>query len=348
MPRPSDRRPWRRACHAGGLAGLLGGLTACGGGGGGGGSAPIVLLPATAVPAAAGPGNNTNADQTTMLAAMNAFRAASGVGAMESHAGLIQSAGRHAGYLAIEGRGLSHGESNVRNPLFVANDLFSRVLLGSSRAGVSTNGFDLIYQDIASTAATAAINNLWNTVYHRLPMMRHHTAWAGYGDQAMAREAYPSTGVPAVCSPFGGTNGYGTIDFAARSGVAVTLSYWPSNGLTGVPRWFDSDTEAPDPAPGINRVGPPIHVIYPVDEVFTSVTASLRIEGGAEVTPLRVLTQANDPLGGAAGLAGITTGEIFVMNEGALGAATTYRVSISAQTADEILPSLSWTFTTSP
>lgn len=279
-----------------------------GGGGGGGGSS----LPNHSVSAA------DTSDNTARLLDLNSLRAqASGTALSDvtGHDALIIGSVRHAGWQAIDdisqpGANLDHGEPRS-NTLFSDDDMGERIRKANGGTHLSPAYY---FEDIASRAGTAAVTQLWNSVYHRIPMMRHRALRLGYGDMALARSDYPTAGVPLVDdwgnSPSG--NGYATLNWQQLTSPAITLSYWPGSSTTGVPRTFASDTEAPDPVPGRNQVGCPIHVIFPETlGAFTAVNITLiRVSDNSHI-PLRVLAGNGSP-GGAAGDVGTLVGDSYL------------------------------------
>jgi hypothetical protein len=169
-------------------------------------------------------------------------------------------------------------------------------------------------------------------------MMRHRVTGVGYGDLVLARSEYPGVGLPAT-SPWGGDNAYATLDWVGYGTPAITLSYWPRSGTTGVMKSFSSDTENPDPVPAQNVVGPPIHVIFPTTSNLTSITvdfnqggthASVRtLVGGAKPGTIQGDTISTDTV--ADGY--LDPGEVFIIPLAALNAITSYTYSISAMDA---------------
>lgn len=324
------------------LAGCGGGGGSSYGGGGGGGGGGGSSLPNATINA------NDTTQNTDRLGDLNTLRSqcsGTALAAVTSLNALIIGAVRHAGWQAIDdaslaGQHLNHGEPRS-NTLFSADFFADRIR--AANGGANIPSYASYYEDIASTAGSTAITQLWNSVYHRIPMMRHRARDLGYGDMAMARSDYPTAGVPATDewgnNPSG--NGYATMDWAGYTTPAITLSYWPGNGTTGVPKTFTSDTESPDPVPSRNQVGCPIHVIFPeTGGTFTSVNITLTT-GGTTHIPLLVLVGNASPSGAAGDVSTMTAdtayldaGELFAIpvpaptNTG-LAANTTYTYNVS-------------------
>ncbi len=168
------------------------------------------------------------------VTALNNLRAESGEPSMTTYAALTTSSTKHAGYQAIENGGITHGETDTGNALYVANNFWDRI--SAADGGVFLE--DEEYEDIASNGGVPSIALLWNTVYHRVPMMRASTNWVGFGDRNAAITAYPSANVPAASS--GNPWGYATLDFAADTSIATLASYWPRDAASDVNATFDN------------------------------------------------------------------------------------------------------------
>jgi len=284
----------------------LAALAGCGGGGDDGGSS------------GGGGGGGAPVD------ALNAYRSAAGGTALQSvanNSALATAAIRHAGWQAIDdaslpGPNLNHDEPTT-NALFTDTDLDDRIR--SANGGSDISNANVYYEDIASTAETTAINQLWNSVYHRIPMMRHQAHSVGYGDMALARSQFPAAGVPAV-DEWGNTpagNGYATLNWAGYSTPAITFSYWPANGTTGVPHTFNSNNESPDPVASRNQVGCPLHFIFAdTAGTFTSINVTL-VTGGSTHIPMIALVGNAAPSGAAGDVTSVTADTAY-LDEGEL------------------------------
>lgn len=241
---------------------------------------------------------NAITSQGTPLGEMNALRVQSSasIPAFTTHPGYVTAAVKHAGYLsevqqAAPGSPLTHGESNSpARRFFVDNDFGNRINVGCVGAGDSGWGTDnavaitLIGEDIASNGGPAAIANLWNTVYHRLPMMRSQYRRVGLGDRVDAAADPTLNAAPQVITT-PTTAAFLTIDFGGRGDHAQLPGHWPTDGQTNVYFSFRSDSEGPDPIDAGNAngtptdefVGVPIHVIVPTSNDFTSFTITVTL-----------------------------------------------------------------------
>jgi hypothetical protein len=318
------------------LAGCGGGDdgNSTGGGGGGGGGSALPNAPVSSDDA------SVNAAR---LGDLNGLRSQcdgtvlQGVTPLDA---LIVSAIRHAGWQAIDdaglgGRHLNHGEPRV-NALFSSDHFVDRIRAANGGTGVPAA--TLYFEDIASSAGSTAIVQLWNSVYHRIPMMRHRARSLGYGDMALARADYPTAGVPLI-DEWGNVppgNGYATLEWAGYATPAITLSFWPGDGTSGVPRTFASDTESPDPVSGRNQVGCPIHVILPeTSGAFTSVVITLAT-GGTHV-PLHVLAGNGSPSGAGGDV-------VSLVGDAWLGAAEVFIIPLPAPTDTGLAGNTAYTY----
>jgi hypothetical protein len=356
-------------------------LPACGGGGGG---SPAAGGGGGHVPTGgAGPGGGLTASDTSVNAArvadLNALRQQCGGTALATVAPLtplVISALKHAGWMAQNDAKIGHSSATLNHmepdpslSLYVNDTFFVRIEIANGGADIA--GWNSYDEDIASMAGTPAINSLWNTVYHRIAMMRTQVTSVGYGDMALARTDYPAAGIPAS-DPWGNSpagNGYATLDFTGYANPAITTSWWPMNGLTGVPKAFLTTSESPNPLPAgpLTTIGSPLHLVAPTLDNFTSVAVSLAT-GGTHVPVHLIVGGAAVPgtvsgdavadtpvLGIPTGLTqnDLNPGEIFILplppgNVG-LAASTTYTWSITA--VDSSAASFSvgpFTFTTGP
>jgi uncharacterized protein YkwD len=215
----------------------------------------------------------------TVLSELNAYRSASvNLPAVTSDSGYATAATKHAGY-QCETNAINHNEPDNTKLLYVNTDFWRRISLakgGTASSNTWGTGIDTVFEDIASTGGADAVPQLWNTVYHRVPMMRRQVSIIGNGDRTAAA-ALPGSDVSGT-----GT-GYQTIDFGGVSGTAVMTSYWPHDGTTNVFQSFNTDQETPDPVglsntngtPTAVTVGPPIHVLLPTTEDFTALTITV-------------------------------------------------------------------------
>src|SRR5690606_36024687 len=106
---------------------------------------------------------------------------------------------------------------------------------------------------------TQAVVDLWNTVYHRIPMMRHDVTHLGEGDRADAEGDVIYASLPEVNRPFviGNTAinaQYQTINWTRANAAQSGVRFWPANGQIGLNLRFNTNSELPDPV-GTNGEG---------------------------------------------------------------------------------------------
>lgn len=330
-------------------------LVACGGGGGSG-------TTSTTPPPVTGGGEVTGERavvNSVRLGELKTFRSQCGGAALPdvvSDDRLITSAVKHGGWQALYDQknhtaSLNHYEPDQTLPLSVDDSPFIRM----QDAGAPSAYNIPMAEDIASMSDGQTMLFLWNTVYHRIPMMMHAYTHLGYGDMRLARMEYPAANVPAVSPWDGSDNGYATLDWFGDSAPSITQSWWPGAGLSGVPTTFYSNTESPDPVPGLNAVGPPLHVIFPTTRYLTTLTARLRpTAGGADLT-LRILVGTGLGSGaivvppGTIADSELDVGQVFLIPMSPLASGVSYTWSCSASDASGALPAVSnTTFTTAP
>ena len=341
----------------------LGLLVACGsdggddddssGGGGGGGGGGGSVLPNHTVTAA------DTSENTARLADLNGFRDECGGTAHEavgSHNSLIISAVRHAGWQAIRNAGLNHGEPES-NALFSDDSLSERIR--KANGGTHLTPSWAYYEDIASNSGTSAMVLLWNSVYHRIPMMRHKARNLGYGDKVLAANDYPTAGISAG-------NGFATLNWHELTSPTISVSYWPGVGTTAVPTTFYSNSESPDPVAGRNGVGCPIHLIVPqTSGNVTALTATLVTGGTTHINMMALISSGSPTNVSGDDVISITTdgkldpGEVFLIpvptgaDAGAAGGlkpSTTYtcQVSVTVNGTTYNVTDISYTTAASP
>jgi hypothetical protein len=229
----------------------------------------------------------TQQQQAALMAANN-FRDEAGLAPMTFKQALQVAAVRHAGYQAIEFNGaiqLTHDETDTGNALYTAQFFADRIRKANNNQDIYPSSVGHVYYEgITSVGMPYAIASLWNTVYHRLPLCRHHSKLFGYGEEDTAGEQYPGAHVPDT-SKGGAGPGYATTEYAGPGNVTVTPSFWPPDNWVTLTE-FSTDSESPDPISSLNSgqvpgtpdqdvVGPPIHAIIPTSQRWTSITMEL-------------------------------------------------------------------------
>jgi uncharacterized protein YkwD len=214
---------------------------------------------------------------------VNNFRTqAGGMPSLSANAAMAQAAILHSGY-QCEKDTITHNETDSGATFFVHTNFFSRISIANGGTAISNTwpgGSDVVYEIIASNDGTDAVLGLWNTVYHRLPMMRRHTTLMGEGDRGEA--AVHVVNVPPVIVAIDDPD-FQTIELAGDSSIAQTTAFWPADGQIGVATSFASNTESPDPVdsgnangtPDDNLVGVPIHFVAPTTADFTAIVVTV-------------------------------------------------------------------------
>ena len=201
----------------------------------------IGVLLATVGPVGAAPGAE-DAPPDPVLARINAYRAAAGVGPAQLNPALLQSAAGHVAYYRVNqgdpslaGMGLHQQRPDAPG--------FTGATMGD-RARAAGYGGGAVTENAGFGRIEAAIDWYMNTVNHRLPLI--HPSALDFG--------YATAGSP----------GFNIIAVGVRrERLNVTLpSVYPADGAGDVPTAWDG-AEAPDPAPGIPRpLGYPITVAF--------------------------------------------------------------------------------------
>ncbi len=215
---------------------------------------------------------------------------------------LAVAARRHAGYQCEDqdkrslanGAAITHGEQFSGYSFFVNDNFGTRIQAANS--GAVPHGATNMYETIATNGGSAAVVFLWNTVYHRLPMMRHDVTHFGAGSRAEAETDSIYTGTPmGAAKPFTAGNTatnakYLTIDWTRVSSALTGAKFWPANGQGGVNVSFDTNTEVPDPigtaneggyapwnngTPEAGVVGVPLQVSLPTTGNITAIEVTL-------------------------------------------------------------------------
>ena len=224
--------------------------------------------------------------QANELAELNNYRTRSGILAVTEQVGYLTSATKHAGY-QCETSTLTHGESDNSKRFFVSNSFSDRITAGvAANGGTAWAGATTVSEDVASNGGLPAVSLLWNTVYHRLPMMRTTTSMVGIADRSDAFIHTLNVTPSQVITNTG--NGYLTMNFGGNNSAAQVQSYWPHDNETNVHYVFDTNSESPDPlgansgtdpnsAPDFDSVGPPIHIILPTTQNFNGLTITLTL-----------------------------------------------------------------------
>lgn len=214
-------------------------------------------------------------DATTALRQINWRRAQVGLPPLAEHPAMALAAQNHSRYLSANAT-MGHGETRGL-PGFTGTTPGERL----SAAGYAWQTYGEV---VSAGQATGpwAIESLMEAIYHRFGMLRSDVVEAGAGfDDAH----------PVYRSIF-------TMKLGARQRTDTRagqgwLGLYPVPGQTLVPIDFYSDTESPDPVPGVNRVGYPVSVQAASSEILGIGQFEIRTAGGAAVSS-RLLRAGSD------------------------------------------------------
>lgn len=222
----------------------------------------------------------------SVLGEINLYRSDSGylnADLLASGVGYIIAARRHAGYQKEPNSFITHNEPDNTKVFFMNNSFASRISIAHGGTAVSNSwgGSNTVYEIIASNGGLEAIPFLWNTVYHRVPMMRRHTRQAGNGDSADAVVDTLYVNANPKPYPIEDAGAFQTVNLGGTSSFAQTLATWPAPNQTGIGTTFNTNSELPDPmsaangTPAVNAVGTPIHIILPTTANVTAISVTL-------------------------------------------------------------------------
>ncbi len=340
------------------LVGALGALIAACGHGGPSGPQSVEGTPSQITAAA--------------LGYLNIYRAQCGEAPLTDSPALDTAATQHAGWMVLQGIGFTHFETTdgtSGGPPATANVLFAAVT-PAARAAKANGGIDVApgaaYSEVICNIPGAnAIQWMWYTVYHRLPLMRPTTSFFGFGDWDASLDQFPGDGLIQG-------SGFATCLVATNPAlVTVVASSWPATGTTGVLPTFDPSVETPnafDPGnpaqsphtPATGRLGPPLHVVLPTSQPWATLSVTLTDPLGGSV-PLYVLVGGGAlpaltaPVNGSTAVytdSNLNTGEIIIVPQSPLMPQSNYTATLDAATTgttpDTVVLGLSapWTFTT--
>lgn len=240
-----------------------------------------------------------------VLPAVNRFRAAAGLPPMSAADGLARAAVHHAAYLAAR-RDIRGLDAHTEQP---GHPGFTGATVGERAYAFGWTGYRPNEGVVLSSRAldpAAALQNLIDTVYHRIPFQVAGATDLGAGLQDgrfVVMVGQPAGGAASPGGPEASTA-------AAPGGPAgplpaVDITVYPADGQVGIPLDWDG-VEAPDPYrlfPGARPGGYPITAVLGCSRVYhcydaVTVTAArlYRDSGGSLVqVPAHVLTPDNDP-----------------------------------------------------
>jgi uncharacterized protein YkwD len=217
-------------------------------------------------------------DQDRVLERTNEHRRAAGVPPLAADPQVQAAAQSHAQYMADTGQ-LSHAQAQRTSPHYSGDSLEDRLRKAGVEFARSGEAVGLASQ----SSPSVVVDDLMNTVYHRLLLLSAGFTRAGAG---VARG--PAGGLDAT---------YVAIDFVAApqaaGGGASGVAVYPADNQRDVPGEFDPASETPNPFPQQELVGQPVSVQAGADARL--VVDDFRLSAAGQ-PPLEatVLTQSND------------------------------------------------------
>lgn len=236
--------------------------------------------PSEVMPGQAGAPSASGDAAADALNWFNYRRAQSGLEPALARAEVGEAARGHSNYQALADR-IGHGQEMGR-PGFTGVDPGER-LKAAGYPMRASEGY--AYGEVISAASgiggQAAAEELLAAIYHRFVALEPTFKDMGAGSAVSAsKQRYV-------------TVNFGSLGAASGLG-AGRMAVYPADRQTGVPRWFKSDTEIPDPVPGKNVVGYPVSAHADMGSKVTVVSFTLRLQGSREDLPARLISSATD------------------------------------------------------
>jgi len=294
-------------------------LAACGGGGGGATATPVAAVPASQGDGAPAPTNDIATDGRNWI---NYRRSQIGMSTLAHNATIDIAARGHSEYQRVNNT-VTHTQTAGKQG-FTGATLLDRLNAAGYRFANTNHAYGEVISATTSRSGVFMAEELITAIYHRFVIFEPVFKEIGTG------AATTAAGYSYFTSNFTANNGYGP-------GIAAgTVAVWPFRGQTQVPGNFFSDSETPDPVPGINEVGYPISVHANIGSTVRVQGFTVRPRGGAELG-VRLLASASDldtPRSAAA-----------IVPLAPLAAGTTYDVSFSGSVDGQAVTA-EWSFTT--
>ena len=249
------------------------------------------------------------------LAYLNRLRQEVGLQALAYNAELEQAAANHARYLT-DHPDEGHDERNRQSPLFTGLRPSERArhagyLYQGVHENVSTSGR---YRDSAQGrdfAVRQQVDGLMTAIYHRFSLLDQEideagAAWADNGKTAAFVVKQGQRAFNRLCGigrryAEPGRSYYkeacfnGALVYADEVSQPRRLAYvaYPV-GHTAMPEFHG---ERPDPMPGRSFTGNPVSIAFAEGSARIEMRTFKLYQGQQEVSPVRILTQHNDPNG---------------------------------------------------
>lgn len=310
-------------------------LAACGGGGGDNSTTAtpaataVAITPAsvttttTAAAPVAAPGapQLTGDTATDGLNWFNYRRQLLGEPLLARNAAIDTAAQGHSRYQQLNDI-ITHDQT-AGNPGFTGALVGDRLMAAGYRFSRTSYAYGEVISSTADQSGVNAAEELITAIYHRFAIF-----------EPMFRQA----GAGSAVSNSGRT--YFTVDLTA-DGLTPALGkgnflVYPADQQRGLPSFFNSDFESPDPIPGRNRVGYPVSIHADITSIVNVTSFTINARNGAplQATLLQHTTDTHTPSSAAA----LIPLEVLAAN-------TTYDVQF-AGTVDGVAMTRNWSFTT--
>jgi len=261
---------------------------------------------------------STEAYRLSTLNRINTHRALAGVAPVLTNSQINAAAQAHADYLHLY-TATGHEELSGL-PGFTGQWHSDRM----TAQGYSWSGAGEVIS--FGKDAQAGVDALIMAIYHRFIILSPSYPEVGIGD-----------------APHAGYQMCQVIDFGRQSMVPAPtgkLAIYPADGQTEVPISFDSDTESPDPAPGLGVVGYPVSIQFSAEQTVTGASFVLQTSAGGTVDSILLQPGSNSNM--KAG-----TPNFALIPSQPLQTESTYTATFSATVSGKAFTA-SWSFTTAP
>ena len=274
---------------------LAGALVACGGGGG---DAPAPAPPPAPTPSPAPAPNPSapiaaqltvptpvgyDADRLAAFNRLNEIRLSAGLGMLAQNTAMDQAAQAHAEWM-------------------IANDSFSHFEVAGTQGFTGENwaqrdeSFGYVPVEggevMAQGPASAAVDSLLNTAYHRALLLAFEPVDVGVGwsSDKSASIVMPLV-IDATKPGLDAVRGLGQSPQPSIHGVAV----WPLDGAANVPVRLGLEIPNPVPTQDVATLGTPVSITVEEYKTISATQFVLTESLTGKVVPVQMLTNKNDP-----------------------------------------------------
>jgi len=265
---------------------------------------------------------SASSSQQLGVSRLNCHRVLAGLAPVGFDPALNDAAQAHADYIVATDE-FGHVESQPAHPAYTGDRAPQRVDAAGFELDASVELLSEVVGYFSDGSKPASAVDVWmSNVYHREPLMAPVLDSAGFGSAGLFD-------VMLMVGPW-------------EPDAGVESAVYPADGQWGVPTAFDSDTEAPDPAPTRGVVGYPVSITFLAPLASGNGTFDVRADAASSLVgpdgavAADVLSPAND----AALLR-----SVFLVPHAPLEPATTYEATVSGSVAGAPFAE-SWSFTT--